>query len=601
MKDLKTFLVALVALVLLVGCNSSSITPSEKEFVGAVSSSIQLTSPAEGSEECLLRPIQLNFVKMPPDERRAKFVDPEWRKELTSEGYYPRPVNLAWKNANEASKYTVTLSTTADFAEGTVREYTAKGNNLKVDNLMIATKYYWKVSDGKEESAVGSFTTADIAPRLIRAPKVRNVRDLGGRIGLDGRRVKQNMIYRSGGINENSKLIYYTLDELLEIDENVRQFKAVVDRTTNYVEDANRELRPALVSNEWTVFRPDKKTFSDADVAEVIAIKAIPAEIFGGEGVKMPGDAKNNTITFEPAYEAMPVVFMQYVDAPADGLVPFQCGADWFWRLAVNNEVIYDFWTGNDVDPVKESHILAMPVKKGRNLVTVVLGSGNKRCVWHYAPLAKDMSREEIAEKVKTIMKNKLDGKCKVVKKDADGNMMYIAGKPLANDEGRKIFVKDLGIKIEIDLRSEEEVLGIVESHMGPEVTWLDFPFHGYSGLREEISHKALNGIFKILVDEKNYPLDFHCIAGADRTGTVACILNGLLGVSENELLLDWEVTGYVTPNVAFSHEKLFDSMLRVFKKFEGKTLNERIENYMLSIGITHDDIQRFRDIMLEP
>lgn len=395
MKKIITFFHVLAAVVL---------------FAGSVSSDIRITAPSNGAEECLLTSIQYKFVKMNGEERRAKFTDEAWRKEMTSGGYMPRPVTLAWKNAKYASEYTVMLSTTKDFAEGTVVVYTSKTNILKVDNLLIATNYYWKVSDGKFESEVSSFKTADVAPRLIRAPKVRNARDLGGWIGMDGRRVKQGMIYRTGGMNGNSKLIYCTDEEL-------------------------------------------------------------------------PKGSKKGD---------------------------------------------------------------------------------------------------------------------KVVKLDADGKQMFTAGAPIVNDEGRKILVKDLGVKIEIDLRSPEEVLGITESHMGPEVKWMSFPFYGYSGVKSSLSRNTLNGLFKVLVDEKNYPLDFHCIAGADRTGTLAFVLNGLLGVSEKDLVLDWEVTAFATPSNKWVHEGNLDELLKVINKFEGATINERIENFMLSIGIAQEDIQRFREIMLE-
>ena len=33
-----------------------------------------------------------------------------------------------------------------------------------------------------------------------------------------------------------------------------------------------------------------------------------------------------------------------------------------------------------------------------------------------------------------------------------------------------------------------------------------------------------------------NEPVYFHCSAGADRTGTVACILEGLLGMSQSDI-----------------------------------------------------------------
>ena len=39
---------------------------------------------------------------------------------------------------------------------------------------------------------------------------------------------------------------------------------------------------------------------------------------------------------------------------------------------------------------------------------------------------------------------------------------------------------------------------------------------------------------------------------------------------------------------------------MSVFAQYEGKTLNARIEKFVLSCGITHEDIEKFRSLMLE-
>ena len=43
-----------------------------------------------------------------------------------------------------------------------------------------------------------------MAPRLIRVARVPNVRDLGGRVTEDGRRVRQGLLFRSAGLNDNA-------------------------------------------------------------------------------------------------------------------------------------------------------------------------------------------------------------------------------------------------------------------------------------------------------------------------------------------------------------------------------------------------------------
>ena len=55
----------------------------------------------------------------------------------------------------------------------------------------------------------------------------------------------------------------------------------------------------------------------------------------------------------------------------------------------------------------------------------------------------------------------------------------------------------------------------------------------------------ALKRIFELLADESNYPIYYHCNAGADRTGTLTFLINGLLGVSYEDLTRDFEVTSF--------------------------------------------------------
>ena len=137
-------------------------------------------------------------------------------------------------------------------------------------------------------------------------------------------------------------------------------------------------------------------------------------------------------------------------------------------------------------------------------------------------------------------------------------------------------------------------------SPLGDSVTWFHYSSHAYGGMQSRHGKEPFTKVFKVFLDEKNYPIAFHCIAGQDRTGSVAYILNGLLGVSEEELYLDWEATGFWNPDVHFCHRARFDHLVSGFEKLPGKNLREKIEGYILSLGFTAADIEKFRSIMLE-
>ncbi|MBQ7651025.1 MAG: tyrosine-protein phosphatase, partial [Victivallales bacterium] len=108
---------------------------------------------------------------------------------------------------------------------------------------------------------------------------------------------------------------------------------------------------------------------------------------------------------------------------------------------------------------------------------------------------------------------------------------------------------------------------------------------------------------FTLMLDEANYPIVFHCIGGTDRTGTMATLLNALLGVNENELCRDYEASWFRNAGgiVDERHRRWFEGLLTHINRLEGENLREKVESFVIgSCGFTMDDISKFREIMLE-
>lgn len=137
-------------------------------------------------------------------------------------------------------------------------------------------------------------------------------------------------------------------------------------------------------------------------------------------------------------------------------------------------------------------------------------------------------------------------------------------------------------------------------SPLGKSVKWFHYSSSAYGGMQHYAGKNAFKKVFKVFLDRKNYPIAFHCIVGQDRTGSVAFILNGLLGVSEEELYLDWEATGFWDSDRHFCHRERFNKLVDGFQRLPGNTMNDKIEHYVLSLGFTPKDIALFRSIMLE-
>lgn len=187
-------------------------------------------------------------------------------------------------------------------------------------------------------------------------------------------------------------------------------------------------------------------------------------------------------------------------------------------------------------------------------------------------------------------------------------------------DSAKDIFVNDMGVRVEIDLRSDSEADNITGCAMNKAgVTETDDNFVGY--FRKPISsyHTALNkaedqATFKTIfenylanADEK--PVYYHCYGGADRTGTIGFLLGAILGMNYTDLIIDYEATTF--SNNLKEHDKDSDQwthypeMIAAIKEWsfysDSKSLKEIIEEYLTTVcGVSSSSIAKIREIMLE-
>ena len=167
---------------------------------------------------------------------------------------------------------------------------------------------------------------------------------------------------------------------------------------------------------------------------------------------------------------------------------------------------------------------------------------------------------------------------------------------------------KTLGIKTDLDQRSPGEVADMAESPLGPSVKWINNSSACYAGIFTPEGKATMAKNFRVFCDARNYPIYFHCIGGADRAGSLAYTLNGILGVERHLLETDWESTFYPTLPEMWSDyrdhtfwcgEWHFDDG---FGKYGDANTpwNKKIELYLLDCGVTAEEIAQFRAIMLD-
>ena len=181
------------------------------------------------------------------------------------------------------------------------------------------------------------------------------------------------------------------------------------------------------------------------------------------------------------------------------------------------------------------------------------------------------------------------------------------------NSAGKAEF-RAQGIRAEVDLREASDVPS--KSPMGDDIAFFAPGFDsGYNTMIRDNKPKVKETFcFVVQCLRENKPVYFHCAAGRDRTGTLAVLLEGALGVSESDMAKDYELT-YFSPddwsmstdddgNRVYNHiinTYSFQSIYKtIFKETDSGTYQERIVKYLLQIGVPQKDIDDLRSIMLE-
>lgn len=152
-------------------------------------------------------------------------------------------------------------------------------------------------------------------------------------------------------------------------------------------------------------------------------------------------------------------------------------------------------------------------------------------------------------------------------------------------------------VKTEIDFRVDEIR---TTSALGNGVNYINIPTKGTVVNQLRNYDAEMCEAIKIFAKEDNYPILFHCSLGTDRTGLLAYLLNGLLGVSEDDLYLDYAFSNLGDIGSLRKADEIKESYVRVIQGFGKDTVSENVEAYMLEIGVTKEEICEIKRIMLK-
>jgi len=562
---------------------------------------LAIEAPAHGAVVPLLTPAQKAYRAMSTAERREKFASEDFRKNemglpvetvggVARRAYDPQTVRLAWNRQEPCAVRVVAHESGRVFFEATVT-----GGVCHVEGLEIAKPYDWSVSCGGER-AVSQFVTEDVAPRMFADPFVPNVRDFGGWVGMGGRRVRQGLVFRSAGLNDNAEPVRASSEGLARVDPKGRIAALAPAMTRRCAEWQGAKLTfPAVkLPTRWSGVRlPDGLTQLSA--AAIFADYATDGALPDGVcGASVGGELADGRLQLGGPGDGRWCAVTGTLEANADGYALLACCADWYWAMSVNGVPVRDYLGGNRRMAADAPHDICVPVRKGANVVRVVVGSGSSDFYFRMAAGTRNRTVKEIVEREVAAASKMVED----LRSHGDG---FQIGATRIHEANRNFWLKTLGVRTDIDLRSDRECFGMAGSPLGDGVVWAHVSFSAYGGLVTPAGRQAFAKVFRIFLDRKNYPIDFHCIAGKDRTGSLAYVLNALLGVDENELLLDWEWSGFWNRNPGFSHARLIDQLAAALKaEYPAPTLRESAERYVLAAGFTAEDIATFRNIMME-
>ncbi len=170
-------------------------------------------------------------------------------------------------------------------------------------------------------------------------------------------------------------------------------------------------------------------------------------------------------------------------------------------------------------------------------------------------------------------------------------------------EAGRKVLADELGIVTDMDFRavtteSRGEEKYLTGSAIGPDVKLLNLPIGNFLSAFSD----SYRDVIAAFAEPANYPIYMHCWGGADRTGTVAFLLEALCGVSEEDLAIDLELTSFASFGYRYRYDNgnyLYASTVAKLKTYPGDTLKEKAESYARrTLGLSTAQISNIRSIL---
>ena len=185
--------------------------------------------------------------------------------------------------------------------------------------------------------------------------------------------------------------------------------------------------------------------------------------------------------------------------------------------------------------------------------------------------------------------------------------LLIRGGKLSAAD--RAVLVGEMGIQHDLDLRGREgggsgDEPEMTESPLGSDVWYTRTQQYAWYALTPVATWQTY---FRCVIDAVTHrePVYFHCTAGADRTGTLACVLEGILGMSQSDIDKDYELTTFYSgsgsdANARRRNEPDWKGLINAINAVSGETFRDKCVHFAVgTCGMTMADINAFRAAMI--
>ena len=186
--------------------------------------------------------------------------------------------------------------------------------------------------------------------------------------------------------------------------------------------------------------------------------------------------------------------------------------------------------------------------------------------------------------------------------------LLFRGGKLTADD--RAVLVGELGVQHDLDLRGREgggsgDEPEMTESPLGSDVWYTRTQQYAWYALTPVASWQTY---LRCVIDAVTHrePVYFHCTAGADRTGTLACVLEGILGMSQSDIDKDYELTCFYSgmgtdSDARRRNETDWTGLINAINAVPGDSFRDKCVHFAAgTCGMSMSDINAYRAAMID-